>query len=85
MRGLGELSRPLVQAQLTEPAAHGTGRARTSAPFFWQEQDAWFVHPVGGQGSHQMRSLVLANALLILPHDVAEIPAGEFATAMRLT
>ena len=77
MRGLSILSRPLVQAQLTEPAAHQPGRRSYQRAFVWQEQEAWFGHPVGGQGSHQMRSMTLANALLILPHDVSEHPGGR--------
>ncbi len=84
MRGLNDLSRPLVQAQLTEAASHHTGRRSYQRAFAWQEQETWFAHPLGGQGSHQMRSMVQANALLILPHDVPEVPAGEFATVMLL-
>ena len=85
MRGLSELSRPLVQAQLTEAASHDAGRRSYQRAFAWREGDAWFVHPVGGQGSHRMRSMVRANALLILPHDISNIPTGEFATVMRLS
>ncbi|MBV9850870.1 MAG: molybdopterin molybdenumtransferase MoeA, partial [Armatimonadetes bacterium] len=84
MRGLSELSRPLVQAQLTEAASHAMGRRSYQRAFAWREQDTWFAHPVGGQGSHQMRAMTLANALLLLPHDLPEIAAGEFATVMLL-
>ena len=84
MRGLSDISRPLVQAQLTESATHQPGRRSYQRAFAWQEQEAWFAHPVGGQGSHQMCSMVQANALLILPHDVSDIPVGDYATVMRL-
>ena len=85
MRGLSELSRPLVQALLTEAASHDLGRRSYQRAFAWREGNAWFVHPVGGQGSHQMRSMVQANALLIIPHDISDIPQGEFASVMLLS
>ena len=84
MRGLSEWSRPLVQARLTEPASHHPGRRSYQRAFAMREGDAWVAHPIGGQGSHQMRAMVLANALLILPHDVSEVLAGEFVTVMLL-
>jgi len=84
MRGLADVLRPTVQARLTEDADHETGRRSFQRAFLTREGDSYFVHPVGGQGSHQMRSLVLANALLILPEIVPHIGAGEFATVLPL-
>lgn len=84
LRGLSDTLRPTVQARLTEDAEHAPGRRSFQRAFLTQEGEARFVHPVGGQGSHQMRSLVLANALLILPEHLSRIAAGEFATVMVL-
>jgi molybdopterin molybdotransferase len=84
LRGLSEALRPTVQARLTTDAEHEPGRRSFQRAFLTQEGDARFVHPVGGQGSHQMRALVLANALLILPEHMSRIAAGEFATVMPL-
>jgi len=84
MRGLADVLRPTVQARLTEDANHEPGRRSFQRAFLTREGDAYFVHPIGGQGSHQMRSLVLANALLILPEHISAISAGEFATVLPL-
>lgn len=84
MRGLSDVLPPTVQARLTEDAEHEPGRRSFQRAFLTQEGEARFVHPVGGQGSHQMRSLVLANSLLILPEHLSRIAAGEFATVMPL-
>ena len=43
-----------------------------------------FARPTGRQGSGMLRSMVLANALLIIPDDVAQIPADDYATVMLL-
>ena len=41
------------------------------------------ARPVGGQGSHQLRSMALANALAFLP-DGKGIDAGETVPVMLL-
>lgn len=84
MRGLSQLSRPSVQAQLTDTAGHTPGRRSYQRAFAWQEEDHWFVRPSAKQGSHQMRALTEANALLLLPHDISEVPSGEYATVILL-
>ncbi|HEV2244891.1 MAG TPA: molybdopterin-binding protein, partial [Streptosporangiaceae bacterium] len=35
------------------------------------------ITPVSGQGSHQLASLARANALIIVPEPVTELPAGS--------
>ncbi len=84
MRGLSDLSRPTVQARLTVSASHGTGRRSYQRAFAWSEQGEWLVRPIQKQGSHQIQAMTQANALLIVPHDVPEIPAYEYATVMLL-
>lgn len=84
MRGLGEVLRPSVQARLTADAGHEPGRRSFQRAFLTREGDAFFVHSVGGQGSHQMRSLVQANALLVLPEHVSHVASGEFVTVLPL-
>jgi molybdopterin molybdotransferase len=84
MRGLTELFRPTIQARLTEPIRHEPGRQSYQRAFVTREDDGYLVQSVGGQGSHQMRAMVLSNALLILPAHVAEAPAGESVTVLLL-
>lgn len=85
MRGLSDLFRPIVQAQLTEPVSHPPGRRSYLRAFVTREADSYFAHPIGKQGSGMLTSLTLANALLVLPDDVPALAAGEYATVLLLT
>ncbi|SEU27424.1 molybdotransferase-like divisome protein Glp [Nonomuraea wenchangensis] len=42
------------------------------------------VSPVHGQGSHQLAALASANALIVVPEDVTEVPAGAEVEVIRL-
>ncbi|NUR89946.1 MAG: molybdopterin molybdotransferase MoeA [Nonomuraea sp.] len=42
------------------------------------------VSPVHGQGSHQLAALASANALITVPEDVTEVPAGDDVEVIRL-
>ncbi|MER6946502.1 gephyrin-like molybdotransferase Glp [Nonomuraea sp. NPDC000554] len=42
------------------------------------------VAPVRGQGSHQLAALASANALVTVPEDVTELPAGSAVEVIRL-
>jgi molybdopterin molybdotransferase len=42
------------------------------------------VAPVSGQASHQLASLVRANALIIVPEPVVEMSAGDMADVLEL-
>ncbi|MFG1947775.1 gephyrin-like molybdotransferase Glp [Nonomuraea sp. NPDC048826] len=42
------------------------------------------VAPVHGQGSHQLAALASADALIVVPEDVTEVPAGEQVEVIRL-
>ncbi len=85
MRGLPDLFRPTVQAQLTEPVAHLPDRRSFLRAFVTRDGDSYSVRPVSKQGSGMASSLALANALLILPHDLPALAAGDFATVLLLT
>jgi molybdopterin molybdotransferase len=41
-------------------------------------------YPAGGQGSHQMSGLAAADALLVVPEDVTDVPAGTILPALLL-
>jgi molybdopterin molybdotransferase len=84
MASLPDLGRPTVQARLTEDAQHEPGRQSYQRAYVTRDGDAYTVHPVAGQGSHQMLGMVQANALLILPEHVSSISAGEYATVLLL-
>jgi molybdenum cofactor synthesis domain-containing protein len=84
IRGLDEPFRATVQARLTTDARHETGRQSYQRAFVSQEGAAYLATPAGGQGSHQMRGMVAANALLVLPSHIEHIPAGETVTVLLL-
>ncbi len=84
MRGLADLFRPVVQARLTADARHEPGRQSYQRAFLTREGDQFLVRPGGAQGSHQMRGMVSANALLVLPDNVAHVSAGEFVSVLLL-
>lgn len=84
MRGLSDLFRPTVQAQLTEPVSHPPYRRSFLRAIVIREGDAYSVRPLSKQGSGMASSLALANALLVLPHDLPALAAGEYATVLLL-
>lgn len=84
MRGLSDLARPMVKARLTEEAAHQPGRQSYLRAFAMRDGDAFTACPVRGQGSHQMHSMVLANALIVLPADIDRKTTGDFVDIMLL-
>ncbi|KJE20325.1 molybdopterin molybdochelatase [Frankia torreyi] len=45
---------------------------------------ATVARPAGGQGSHQLTSLAGAQALLVIPEDVTEVPVGSRLPALLL-
>ncbi|TDC09675.1 molybdopterin molybdenumtransferase MoeA [Nonomuraea longispora] len=42
------------------------------------------VAPVHGQGSHQLAALATANALIMVPEDVTEVPTGATVEVIKL-
>jgi len=60
------------------------GRESYLRAFVWQEQDEWKARLVGHQGSGNLRSLVEANALLLVPSGVKSLPIGSEVTAWLL-
>jgi molybdopterin molybdotransferase len=68
---------------LTEPV-DSDGRESYLRGRIWQQQDQWLAGITGHQDSGNMRSLVQANALLVIPSGVKSMPAGSRVTAWVL-
>ena len=83
LRGLAP-SRPTITARLTEDAGHAPGRQSYQRAVVTPENGGHVVTPVSKQGSGMMLSMVLANALLVIPADVSVISAGESVTVLLL-
>jgi molybdopterin molybdotransferase len=85
MRGLDDVLRRPVAVRTGEAFASPPGRrsylrVRLSSA----EGGGPVAHSAGGQGSHQLSALASADALLIVPEDVTEVPAGATLAALPL-
>ena len=84
MRGLTELTRPLVPARLTEEATHTPGRQSYQRAIVSKQNGGFVVAPISRQGSGRMHSMVEANALLIVFAEVAVLGRGETVSVLLL-
>ena len=84
MQGRPDLHRTQVQARLTEDTSHHPGRQSYLRAVATRQDGGYVVRPVQLQGSGMLRSMTLANALLILPADVPGLSAGQRATVLLL-
>jgi molybdopterin molybdotransferase len=76
LAGHADLTRPEVRARLTEEAGHTPGRRSYQRAIVTQQPSGYDARTTGAQGSGMLRSMVLANALLVLPSDTAVFPVG---------
>lgn len=83
MSGLGRASKPTVQAVLGE-AAQSDGRESYLRAVVTKEGDRYIARSAGGQGSNILSALVNANALIIIPEGVTDVPAGSTVRAWML-
>ncbi len=75
MAGLPEEPRLTREVSLLEPI-RSDGRESYLRVSAWHEDGQWVAQLTGHQGSGNLRSLVNANALLIVPAGVTALPAG---------
>jgi molybdopterin molybdotransferase len=85
MRGLDDVLRPPVAVRTGEPFASPPDkrsylRVRLSSGV----GGGLVAHSAGGQGSHQLSALASADALMIVPENVTEVPAGATLAALIL-
>ena len=69
-------ARPAVTAHLTEEARHAPGRRSYQRAVVTGPPGSYSVRTTGAQGSGMLRSMVLANSLLMLPSETAVFPSG---------
>lgn len=84
MLGLNNIYRPLVRATLTEPISKSEGKRAYVRARIDVRDGAYAVAPVGGMGSHLVADLALANALIVVPEHVTQVPAGVTVSVMIL-
>ena len=84
MAGFSDLTRPEVMARLTEEVRHTPGRRSYQRAIVTRESAGYLARSTGAQGSGMLLSMVLANALLVLPSEVAVFPAGTEVPVLLL-
>ncbi|MGI5120161.1 gephyrin-like molybdotransferase Glp [Marinactinospora thermotolerans] len=84
LRGLPPEPLPSVRARLAEPVTSPRGRRSYLRAVVEYDADGYTAAPALRQGSHQLSALAEANALVVIPEDVTELPAGEEVEALRL-
>jgi len=80
MCGETEFQRPVRRVKLLE-SIESDGRESYLRARVFQSEDQWQARLTGHQGSGNLRSLVQANALLIVPSGVKSMPAGADVNA----
>lgn len=75
--GLPDGPGPVLRAELTEAVRSPPGRRQFLRARLSREADGTrTVQPVGGPGSHLLGALARSDALIVVPEDVTELPAG---------
>ncbi|MGC8667401.1 MAG: gephyrin-like molybdotransferase Glp [Chthonomonadales bacterium] len=85
LSGRSQLERPRVSARLTQAIRHAPGREEyVRVRVTWSDGSFW-AEPTGPQGSGMIRSLLGANAFVVLPADAGDQPEGADVCAMLLS
>jgi len=82
LQGRAPQPRPARRAQLAGPVRSPQGRRSYLRGVL--SADGATVTPLTGQGSHQLGALARANALIVVPEEVASMAAGEVADVVSL-
>lgn len=77
MMGHGRIYRPVVDAVLKEDVKKKPGRKHFIRSFVRLEDGRYTVTTTGDQGSGILKSMVLANGLLIFPDELSTLKAGD--------
>ena len=86
LMGRRELTRPTEPATLLEPIDSPAGKQQYVRAVLEVGADGGRrVRPVGGQGSHVVGGLAMADALVVLPPDVTRAEAGDVVDVLDLT
>jgi molybdopterin molybdotransferase len=84
MLGVEPLYRPTVRAVCLEALRSPAGRRQYLRGWLDVTDGKYVVRPVGGAGSHLVRALAHANALIVVPDGVTEVPEGGAVEVMVL-
>lgn len=83
MGGVARWQRPTLRVRLAEPVT-SDGRESYLRAVLAPTEDGWEARLTGHQGSGNLHSLVLAQALIVVPAGVTRLPAGAWVEAWPL-
>lgn len=78
------LWRPIVEVRLADPLRHEPERTEFQRALVESHSEGLLAHGTGDQSSGRLRSLVGANALVILPAGMGDFPAGSRVKAFLI-
>jgi molybdopterin molybdotransferase len=84
MSGRARLRRRQVEATLEEGVKNRVGVRNFLRAIATEMKGEWMVRPAGAQGSGILRTMVLANAILVIPETVSRLHPGDKATVQLL-
>ena len=84
MMGKKDLAMPQLEAVLADPVINPDGRRIFARAVLEKRGNGYLAHLTGPQGSGVLTSMAMANALVVIPEDRAEMTAGEKVTALPL-
>ncbi len=84
MMGKTSWQRPTVRATVEDPIRNSDGRRVFARAVVSERDGRHYASLTGPQGSGILTSMVIANALVIVPEDVPLVEPGEEVTAMML-
>jgi len=84
MMGKTNLSRPTVDVIIENAAKNSDGRRVFLRAIVRKENGRLYAKTTGPQGSGILTSMSMANALVIVPEDVAAVKAGDAVKAIML-
>jgi molybdopterin molybdotransferase len=82
LQGLEAQQAPPRRSRLAGPITSPDGKRSFLRGIF--DELAGTVTPLTGQSSHQIASLARANALIVIPEPVTNLPAGELVDVLEL-
>ena len=84
MLGVEPLHRPTVRAVCSDAFGSPEGKRQYARAWLDVAEGRYVVRPVGGAGSHLVGDLAHANALIVVPEAVTEVPVGGTVEVMVL-
>ncbi|MCJ7661217.1 MAG: molybdopterin molybdotransferase MoeA [Anaerolineales bacterium] len=81
MSGIENADQLILQVRLIDPI-ESDGRESYLRAFVKRQEDQWIARLTGHQGSGNLRSLIQANALLVIPSGVKSLPSNSIVNAI---